>query len=427
MVLFLPTTKSYLYKGKRIINKAFDVVMIDLDGTLIDTDHANNLAYLEACKFYAPNLKIPPVKRITKKIIQGCCSDKELVNLISQMKIDCYSEFVNETYLNIDLYNLLLNFQQRYSLYLVTKASKHRALTLLKHHNCLAIFDDLFYCKENKYLESLETLNIKANKVLIFENEAIEIQQAIDSGIIQINIRKVIVNQRNCMYKYTIEKNEFLSRNVDAFYRCDYLRWNQPNNPDYLNILKNTYNDTPNYKLLCASNSVKEGLSREIDQVLLTLVGTDAVICVIPRSKKEHSYNVNQLLFRKSVNDIVDELLDVPFDFYKVKVINGIDSFKRYLDTCTTHLAGSRVGGGNGSMPYIGITHDTCKTSKLIEDKQVLLIDDIYTKNVNIVEDAIQYLLDNGASNVTFFSVARTPHYTLIDDNQWKPDNTIPF
>lgn len=36
------------------------------------------------------------------------------------------------------------------------------------------------------------------------------------------------------------------------------------------------------------------------------------------------------------------------------------------------------------------------------------MIDDIYTETVNIDEDAIQALLDNGAQAVVFYAVAKT-------------------
>ena len=40
--------------------------------------------------------------------------------------------------------------------------------------------------------------------------------------------------------------------------------------------------------------------------------------------------------------------------------------------------------------------------------KDILLIDDIYTKTVNIDEDAIQALLDNGARSVFFYAIGKT-------------------
>jgi hypothetical protein len=44
-------------------------------------------------------------------------------------------------------------------------------------------------------------------------------------------------------------------------------------------------------------------------------------------------------------------------------------------------------------LPYIGITNATCNISDDVIGKDILLIDDIYTKTVNIDEDAIQSLL----------------------------------
>jgi predicted amidophosphoribosyltransferase len=55
-----------------------------------------------------------------------------------------------------------------------------------------------------------------------------------------------------------------------------------------------------------------------------------------------------------------------------------------------------------------GKTKDTCLISNEIIGKDILLIDDIYTKSINIDEDAIQALLDKGAKSVIFYAVAKT-------------------
>lgn len=39
----------------------------------------------------------------------------------------------------------------------------------------------------------------------------------------------------------TIEKNEYLSKNIELFYDLDYTRFGDDKNPDFLNILKNTF------------------------------------------------------------------------------------------------------------------------------------------------------------------------------------------
>lgn len=86
---------------------------------------------------------------------------------------------------------------------------------------------------------------------------------------------------------------------------------------------------------------------------------------------------------------------------------NGTSYIIRYVNTRTTHLNKSGYGG-DGDMPYVGITKATCKISSHVRGKDILLIDDIYTKGVNIDEDAIQALLDNGAKSVIFYAVAKT-------------------
>ena len=40
--------------------------------------------------------------------------------------------------------------------------------------------------------------------------------------------------------------------------------------------------------------------------------------------------------------------------------------------------------------------------------KDILLIDDIYTKTVNIDEDAIQSLISKGANSVSFYAIGKT-------------------
>lgn len=63
--------------------------------------------------------------------------------------------------------------------------------------------------------------------------------------------------------------------------------------------------------------------------------------------------------------------------------------------------------GGNGDLPYPGITKNTCRISNVM-GKEILLIDDLYTEGVNIDEDAIQALLENGAQSVIFYSLGKT-------------------
>lgn len=64
-------------------------------------------------------------------------------------------------------------------------------------------------------------------------------------------------------------------------------------------------------------------------------------------------------------------------------------------------------------MPYKGITAKTCEIKeRLIKDKNILLVDDIYTEGVNVAEDCLQTLLDFGAKSVIIRS--KEPSDTLV-------------
>lgn len=115
-------------------------------------------------------------------------------------------------------------------------------------------------------------------------------------------------------------------------------------------------------------------------------------VCVIPRSKRENSYRCNQLYLRTTIQLVTQQLNGF---------IDGTHDIIRHTDTTTTHLARSGHGGA-GELPYVGITKDTCNISDDVIGQDILLIDDLYTKTVNIDEDCIQALLDKGARSVIF-------------------------
>ena len=124
----------------------------------------------------------------------------------------------------------------------------------------------------------------------------------------------------------------------------------------------------------------------------------ELTICVIPRAKNEQNYRSDQLNFKRTVCEIANELANFE---------DGISYIIRSVNTRTTHLDKSG-GGGDGDTPYPGITKTTCTISDEIKGKDILLIDDVYTKDVGIDEDAIQALFDHGAKSVIFYSVGKT-------------------
>jgi hypothetical protein len=206
------------------------------------------------------------------------------------------------------------------------------------------------------------------------------------------------------MYKFTITPksdnngSSFLSRNVQAYFNSYYLsgagQWQTEGTIE--NIICTLKNDITPY-----TESTLQNVCNKLENILLTdlphilrLTGKDSlVVCTIPRAKV--NYNSNQLYFKKTVGEVADKLNGF---------VDGTNFIVRTTDTKTTHRARSGHGG-NGEMPYPGITINTCKISDDIKDKDILLIDDLYTNSVNIDEDAIQALYEKGAKSVTFYSI----------------------
>lgn len=81
---------------------------------------------------------------------------------------------------------------------------------------------------------------------------------------------------------------------------------------------------------------------------------------------------------------------------------DGTDYILRIKDTPTTHTT------HDYNSVKVGITKSTCKISNKITGSDVLLIDDIYTRDVNIDEDAIQAIYDSGANTVIFYALGNT-------------------
>lgn len=194
------------------------------------------------------------------------------------------------------------------------------------------------------------------------------------------------------MNEFTIYSNEeYLKSNIQGYYHTDYTGYQNLDNPDYLNDLKNTFDSYPKEKLENAIQKLYDVLENDLSQFNSALT-----VCIIPRSKAENIYTGNQLLFKKAIQHVI----------WKLGFNDGSDYIVRHTGTITTHLNKSGHGG-YGDMPYPGITKNTCNISNDVNGKDILLIDDIYTGGVNIDEDAIQALFDNGANSIIFYAVGR--------------------
>lgn len=197
------------------------------------------------------------------------------------------------------------------------------------------------------------------------------------------------------MKKFTIQANKYLDRDVQGFYNCEYVGYHKSGNPDFINHLKNMTKQHSELDLVKDFIAVYEKAVKDIEEI--TQGSSNYMVCAIPRSKAEKHYAVCQLMFKKAISSVADNL----------GLENGVDVIKRVKDTKTTH--DWRLEHNTGDMPYKDITIDTCEIKKSeISGKNIILVDDIYTENVNVAEDCIQTLLNLGAKNVILYVIAKT-------------------
>lgn len=200
----------------------------------------------------------------------------------------------------------------------------------------------------------------------------------------QIEVKPDVLNE------YIITPNKCLHKPIRAFYHTDYYKYGEPNNPDYINILKNEGDVTPT-ELHDAAMKVKEILTLTIPQIKKIINTPFLTIVLIPRAKANQDDWYQHL--RTAVSQWVDDNIN---DGY----IDGCHYIVRETDSPTTHRREGRIEPGT--------ILKTCSIDPEIEGKNILLIDDIYTFGANVDEDALQAVLDNKPESVTFYSIAKT-------------------
>jgi len=214
-----------------------------------------------------------------------------------------------------------------------------------------------------------------------------------------------------------------LTKDTLSFYHDDYNgggRWRMSGTIE--NLICTFKNDITPYPIRVLQNAINrfaEILKEDIPQILQKIKLDSIRICVVPRAKKEESFRDDQKLFRQTITWYAQQAIGIE---------DGSKDIIRHTDTKTTHLShNNNDGGGSGDMPYKGITNDTCTISNNVIGKNILLIDDLYTRSVGIDEDCIQALYDKGANKVFFYSVGKTIYRKDIQQKKELDEEDLPF
>ncbi|WP_075591137.1 HAD hydrolase-like protein [Labilibacter marinus] len=178
------------------------ILFFDMDGTLIDTDYANFLSYKNSIqtaisidKKIEYNSKVR-FNRTSLKTVFPDLTTNEYEKII-QDKEKNFSKHLSHTTLKSAAVDILNQYSITNKTVLVTNCREDRALLTLDFHNLTNKFNNLFFRQSikngnhiNKYQHAITTLNVSVNKIIVFENEIREIDDALKTGIPIKNIIK---------------------------------------------------------------------------------------------------------------------------------------------------------------------------------------------------------------------------------------------
>jgi phosphoglycolate phosphatase-like HAD superfamily hydrolase len=171
-----------------------------MDGTLVNTDYANYLSYRQALKEVTQgkcdirfNLGNRLCRENLKNQVPQLCDD-EYKRIVS-LKEGYFKNYISETKLNAALANVLRKYCDINVIALVTNCRKKRVIATLQYHKMLDNFTHVF-CRDmafgedeiNKYENAIIQLSVNPVTVFVFENEAVDIESAVLSGIPKENI-----------------------------------------------------------------------------------------------------------------------------------------------------------------------------------------------------------------------------------------------
>lgn len=171
----------------------------DMDGTLVDTNKANYLAYNKAVQSVMhsqSDLIYDPDKRVNRSILKSSIpylTEVDYQRIIIE-KEKYYSDFLNEMKLIDENINILNKYSETHKTFLVTNCRKDRAMSTLSYFGLASRFTEIYFRefgaegeKINKYKNAISILGVSPKRIIVFENEESEIIAAKDAGIEIIN------------------------------------------------------------------------------------------------------------------------------------------------------------------------------------------------------------------------------------------------
>lgn len=172
------------------------LIIVDLDGTLVNTSKINFYSYKKAMNEFGYDIEFDFFQeycngRNYKDFLTEIIGAKEeVIDKIHHMKKKYYKDNIKNGKLNEFLKDILLNMKQEYNIALVTNASKQNTIELLEEFKIVSIFDLIITQEEmiNKkpspegFLKAMQYFDILPKDTLIFEDSYEGETAAIASG-----------------------------------------------------------------------------------------------------------------------------------------------------------------------------------------------------------------------------------------------------
>ena len=172
------------------------IAVFDLDGTLVETDAANNAAYEYALARFDVHGVSALYGRITAATIRAVGFGSVDVDTIVKAKIVAYCHKLWHTHLGAAaeaLQCVLVNRSAFDKVVLLTNSIERRAIETLRYYGLEHCFDEIV-CNGgsgDKYANYFKSFDSDPAACVVWENEEGQIMSAIAAGIKPENIRKV--------------------------------------------------------------------------------------------------------------------------------------------------------------------------------------------------------------------------------------------
>jgi len=182
----MPDTKDVMLLLADRVDMA-DVVVFDLDGTLVETDPANFLAYKEAiahCLGQGFKAKLPSTKRLTREVLRECliAVPETTIQSIARYKEDIYGQFLHATTANQPILRLL-ELAQGKEVILASNCRRPRAELVLDHHGINGKFTRKYFSESDdarhKYEKIFCDLDVDSRQVVVFDDDPVEAASAL--------------------------------------------------------------------------------------------------------------------------------------------------------------------------------------------------------------------------------------------------------